>query len=93
MHKLHISWGGERLEEEQWSVVQGVCATPGAEGVLVYGVQVRCRDGSTWCWPDVDVERAVVDRLARRLQAAQPERCHYEELVLDFIQEVAGAAL
>lgn len=81
------------MKEDEWALVQSVCTTPGAEGIPVYGVQVRCRDGSDWTWPDVDIDRAVVSRLVARLQAAQPERCHYAEMVTDYIEEVAGAGL
>ena len=77
------------LEEEQWECISGVCETPGAEGVPVYGVRVICPDGSTWTWPDVDVDRRVVQRLARRLQAIQPSPCHFRDLVLDYIEEQA----
>lgn len=76
-----------------WELMNGVCTTPGAEGTPVYGVRVRCRDGSVWSWSDVDTDPAVVRRLVERLQAAQPERCHYAELVTDYIEEVAGAIL
>ncbi len=81
------------MTEEEWRLVRGVCATPGAEGVPVYGVAVCRRDGGTWCWPDVDTDRAVVSRLVERLQTAQPEPCHYAEMVLDYIHEVAGTTL
>ena len=74
-------------------MIQGVCVTPGAEGLSVYGVRVRCQDGGTWCWSDVDIDPAVVRRLVERLQAAQPERCHYADMVADYIQEVAGEPL
>lgn len=77
------------LEEEQWESLPGVCETPGAEGLTVYGVRVRRPDGSTWVWPDVDPDPVVVSRLVDILQAAQPERCHYEDVVLDFIQRQA----
>lgn len=79
------------MKEELWECVSGICQTPGAEGLPVFGVRVCRRDGSTWAWPDVDVERAAVERLAALLQAAQPERCHYEEMVLDFIEGLADA--
>ena len=81
------------MEVDNWELIDGVCATPGAEEIPVYGVAVRCRDGSEWTWPDVDTDRAVVSRLVARLQAAQPERCHYTEMVVDYIEEVAGAGL
>ena len=77
------------MEQQEWEVTESVCETPGAEGVSVYGVAVRYGDGCRWAWPDVDVERAVASRLAARLQTVQPERCHFEELVLDYIQEMA----
>ncbi len=77
------------MEEEQWECIAGVSETPGAEGVPVYGVRVYCRDGSVWTWPDVDVDRAVVCRLVALLQSAQPERCHYAEMVLDYIESQA----
>jgi len=81
------------VEEEQWELIQSTCTTPGAEGLPVYGVRVRCRDGRVWTWSDVDVDAAVVRRLVARLQRAQPERCHYAELVTDYIEEVAGTVL
>ena len=74
---------------QQWTVTEGVSYSEGAEGYPVYGVQVTLPDGSTWGWPDVDVERAVAERLVCRLQALQPEACHFRELVLDYIQEMA----
>lgn len=78
------------MERQEWVITEGLCGTPGAEGIPTYGVAVRHGDGTVWAWPDVDVDRAVVCRLAARLQAAQPARCHYEELVLDYLEEVAG---
>ena len=80
------------MEQDEWELVHSICATPGAEGAVVYGVAVRCRDGGVWSWPDVDLDPAVVSRLVTRLQRVQPERCHYEEMVLDYIEEVAGMA-
>ncbi len=82
--------GGGAVADQQWQTVRGVCRTPGAEGWPVYGVRVRCPDGAVWCWPDVDTDESRVRRLAARLQAAQPHPCHFEELVLDFIEETAG---
>lgn len=75
---------------QRWFVTEGVCRTPGAEGVPVYGVQVVLADGSLWQWEDVDVDPAVAAILASRLQRIQPSRCHFEELVLDFIEEMAA---
>ena len=79
------------LDRQMWEIIAGVSETPGAKGFPVFGVRVTLPDGSRWEWPDVDVRREVAERLARRLQRVQPERCHFTELVLDFIQEVAGA--
>lgn len=76
------------MKRKNWRVVCSVCSTDGAEGIPVYGV--RCRD---WAWPDVDTDRAVAQRLADRLNAAQPEPCHYADMVLDFIAECAEADL
>ena len=78
------------LDRQMWEIVESVSETPGAEGFPVFGVRATFPDGSRWEWPDVDTERRVAERLACRLQRAQPERCHFTELVLDFIQEVAG---
>ena len=75
---------------QQWRVIEGVCATDGAEGFPVYGVAVTLPDGIEWSWIDVDTDRRVAQRLADRLQSVQPERCHFEELALDFIEEMAG---
>lgn len=75
---------------QQWTVVAGVCATPGAEGYPTYGVAVTLPDGTHWVWADADVDLAVVTQLVDRLQAVQPERCHFEEIILDFIEETAA---
>ncbi|MBR5524265.1 MAG: hypothetical protein IKU51_03245 [Clostridia bacterium] len=74
-------------KEKWWVVFDGVCTTPGAEGVPVYGV--ACFDDG-WCWPDVDTDRAVAERLVQRLNRTQPEPCHYADMVLDFIEQEAG---
>ena len=75
---------------QEWSVIESECQTAGAEGYPVYGVAVRLSDGGTWSWADVDTDRRVAQRLAERLQCAQPEPCHFRDLVLDFIEEMAG---
>ena len=71
-------------------VIEGVCATPGAEGVPTFGVEVALPTGEVWRWEDVDVDPAVAACLADRLQRAQPEACHFRDMVLDFIEEMAG---
>ena len=78
---------GQQKEENQWIVIEGVCVTPGAEGVSVFGVAHR---GCGWCWSDVDTDRAAAERLAERLNRAQPELCHFAEMVMDFVEEEAG---
>ena len=75
---------------QHWRVTEGVCATVGAEGYPTYGVAVTLPDGSEWGWSDVDTDLAVAAALACRLQAIQPQQCHFRELVLDFIEEMAG---
>ena len=75
---------------QTWSVIEGICETDGADGYPVYGVQVTSEDGGVWTWGDVDVDRGVVALLADRLQNSQPARCHWEDMVLDFIEEMAG---
>lgn len=75
---------------QEWSVTEGACETDGACGYPVYGVAVTLPDGSRWSWDDVDVDRSVVQILVSRLQAIQPEPCHFRDLVLDFIAEMAG---
>ena len=72
-------------EEQRWRVVTGICATPGGEGRTVYGVAVTCGDGTSWHWWDVADNRAAAEQLAEHLQQAQPERCHWADLVTDFI--------
>lgn len=75
---------------QQWSVIEGECQTHGAEGVPTYGVQGILPCGAVWRWPDVDVDFAVAARLAQRLQEVQPEPCHFEDMVSDFIEEIAA---
>ena len=71
-------------------MTEGICATPGAEGTPTYGVAVTLPDGGVWSWPDVDVDPAVTAALVDRLQATQPAPRHFEDMVLDFIEEMAG---
>ena len=71
-------------------MIESECQTAGAEGYPVYGVAVRLSDGGTWSWADVDTDRSAVQRLAERLRCTQPEPCLFEDLVLDFIEEMAG---
>ena len=71
-------------------MIESECQTAGAEGHPVYGVAVALPDGGTWSWADVDTDRSAVQRLAERLRCTQPEPCLFEDLVLDFIEEMAG---
>ena len=75
---------------QRWRVIEGDCTTQGAEGYPVFGVQATLPDGIVWSWADVDADPAVAEELACRLQVMQPEKCHFEDLVLDFIEEMAG---
>lgn len=75
---------------QQWRVIEGICETDGASGCPTYGVAVTLPDGGEWAWADVDVDPSAVQVLCRRLQAAQPERCHFQDMVLDFIEEMAA---
>ena len=81
-----------RMVQQEWEVIPGICATPGAEGRATYGVRVTY-PGGQWQWVDVDVDAAVVQRLAVRLNEAQPEPCHFAAMVLDFIEECAAPNL
>lgn len=75
---------------QRWSVIKGICVTPGAEGIPTYGVQVTLPSGDRWQWEDVDVDPAVVAALVCRLQESQPDECHFRDVVLDFIEEMAA---
>ena len=75
---------------QRWRVIKGVSDTPGAEGHPVYGVAVTLPDGGAWRWADVDVDPAAAQALCHRLQAIQPAPCHFRDLVLDFIEEMAA---
>ena len=76
------------MDEKYWRVICRVCGTHGAEDIPTYGV--RCGD---WEWADVDTDFVAVQCLADRLNAVQPEPCHYADMVLDFIAERAMADL
>ena len=75
---------------QRWSVIKRICVTPGAEGIPTYGVQVILPSGDIWRWEDVDVDSTVVAALVSRLQAVQPDECHFRDVVLDFIEEMAS---
>ena len=76
------------MARQNWIVIPGVCSTPGAEGTPTYGVQM-IGEGRPWTWLDVDLDPAVAQLLADRLNRLQPEPCHFTEMVLDFIEERA----
>jgi hypothetical protein len=80
------------MEEWVWSIIEGVCTTHGAEGTATYGVRAVCVD-RVWQWPDVDVDPAVAEALVHRLNALQPDPCHFADMVLDYIEERATAEL
>ena len=64
-----------------WRMIEGACATQGAQDVPTFGVAVTLPDGGTW---------QVAYVLVCRLQALQPAPCHFEDMVRDFIEEMAG---
>lgn len=72
-----------------WSVTEGVCMSHGAEGLPTYGVRGVNTRGEVWEWADVDVCRDRVEQLVCRMQGAQPQACHLEDIVRDFIEEQA----
>ena len=80
------------MERWKWTVIGGVCTTPGAEGAATYGVQGTCAHGA-WQWSDVDVDYGVTAALAERLNVLQPAPCHFADMVLDYIEERAVAQL
>jgi len=80
------------MDEQIWIRTRGFCGTQGAEDVPTYGVRVEY-PGGAWMWADVDTDPAVVQRLVERLNAVQPEPCHFADMVLDFIEECAAADL
>ena len=71
---------------DTWEVVARLCQTDGAVGETVYGVQGRAGD-AVWEWPDVSPDRRRAEELAHRLRQAQPEYCHLEDIVTDFLHE------
>ena len=88
---LHPQVGAwNEMNQQEWMLLPGVCETAGAEGVATYGVCVSHTDGR-WVWSDVDPDPAVVQRLVARLNEAQPEPCHFVDMVLDFIEEQAAS--
>ena len=80
-------------DKVRWKLIRGVSSTHGAEGAAVYGVRAEQADGTAWEWADVDVSPQTVTILVERLNEAQPEPCHYAEIVEDFIQEQSIGAL
>ena len=77
----------------RWVLIDGICSTQGAEETPVYGVRAESADGGVWEWADVDVSPQAVAVLVKRLNEAQPEPCHYAEMIADFIEEQSIGAL
>lgn len=72
------------MVEQRWQVIVGACQTHGGEGIRVYGVAVKCGDGTRRAWTDVADSYEAAQRLAQRLQQAQAEPCHWDEIVEDY---------
>ncbi|MBE6778499.1 MAG: hypothetical protein E7541_03845 [Ruminococcaceae bacterium] len=70
---------------QQWKRIRSVCATDGAQGKKVYGVQVVCGE-IVWRFEDVDASARRVERLVALLNEEQPEPCHWEAIVEDYIE-------
>ena len=71
-----------------WERIRATCMTVGAQGEQTYGVRLTVGD-TVWEWADVDVNPAIVDELLSRLRENQPEICHLDDIVRDFIEEMA----
>ncbi len=59
------------------------------ETVTTYGIEVYTRDGVAE-YPDIDVEKAAVERLAAILRREQVAFCHVAAVVEDYIEMLAG---
>ncbi len=81
---------GRVYAEQRWERIAGVCETPGGEGAPVWGVQVRWGEMVPWVYPDVSTQATEAQELAERLQRAQPEPCHWQDIVEEYIHEIAG---
>ncbi len=88
----YFAMGGVRMNNQNWTVIRGFCGTEGAEHVPAYGLLCEYSDG-VWRWPDVDVDEAVVQLLADRLNVIQPAACHFTDIVLDYIEDRAAGDL
>ncbi len=71
---------------QRWECIGSQCTADGACGETVYGVRLVTSEG-VWEWSDVSSSAAQVECLLDRLRREQPEICHLEDIVRDFIVE------
>lgn len=65
-----------------------IYCSPDGESVKTYGIQMILPDAIEE-FPDVDLSAAAVDRLIGRLQTYRVEACHFRDVVMDYIEELA----
>lgn len=77
-------WGGIA----KYTRISTVYCSPDGERVWTYGVEMVSR-GTVAEFPDVDLSAEAVDRLICRLQTQQVEPCHFRDVVMDYIEQLA----
>ena len=59
------------------------------DGHVVFGLLIRGADGREYEYPDISSDRGETERLQRRLASADIAPMHYDDIVRDYIMELA----
>ena len=62
--------------------------TEHADG-FIYGVTIKSDKGQTYTYPEIADRRSDAERLLRRLEQGDISPVHYDDVVYDFILELA----
>ncbi len=69
--------------------ISTVYCSPDGERVWTYGVEMVSPEAVVE-FPDVDLSAEAVDRLICRLRTQQVEPCHFRDVVMDYIEQLAS---
>ena len=59
------------------------------DGAVTYGVSIISARGTTRTYPDISASRPEAERLLRRLRTDDVSPLHYDDIVRDYIIELA----
>ncbi len=72
-----------------YRIISTVYLSPDGETAITYGIEAYAR-GRVELFADIAVDRAAVEALVAILAAERVALCHFREVVLDYIEDLAS---